>query len=349
MYSCSTLLKTWTENNPNVNPFSNCRNIAALGGADIFWAEFMYRYDNREIYDTDRFVSAVERCFLINEYKYSTMLASLNLAYNPLNNYLVSKTGDEKKTLNLSKGKTGTETKSPDVTITTTPNLTTTETATPTLKTRETTTPNITQDSTFTPTTEDTTVETPRVKTKTTETPRVSTTTTTKPADYTEDLSKTTFDNTVTQKPVQTVTRIYDSTGKEVVTTDVPTGTNETTVEPIEGTNTTKLSHTGNDNTITKTTGTNEKITEYISGNTTTQTTQNGTETKRQTGTEQMQYNTIVSDTGTDTLSYVNRQDSGYMYRNPQDAVKDEREIAAFSLIDVILKDVEQATLISVY
>ena len=105
----------------------------------------------------------------------------------------------------------------------------------------------------------------------------------------------------------------------------------------------------GGKETETVTTGTNEKITEYLSGNTQTIKSQSGTDTVRKTGTETTQYNTTVSDTGTDTLSFNGRRDSGYMYRNPQDVIEDERKVAKFSLIDVILIDVEQVTLISVF
>ena len=333
MYCENILLKDWVVENPTTNPFTNCRNVTQLGGSDVLWAEFQYRYKNEEIYSPDDFVAAVERCFIQNEYKYTKMLASMGIIYNPLNNYLVNKEGSEVKTLNLSKGKTGTETVTPNLTTTSTPHVTTTTTETPTLKIKETQTP----------------VETPTVKTKTTETPRVEKTITTTPADYTDSTSKTTFDNTQDLKAVQSVSRVYDAQHPET-TTEVPTsGTNETTNEVVSGNTRTVTSHTGDDETETVTTGTNEKVTEYLSGNTQTIKSQTGSDTVTKTGTESTQYNTTVSDTGTDTLSFNARKDSGYMYRNPQDVVEDERKIANFSLIDVIMIDVEAVTLISVY
>ena len=41
--------------------------------------------------------------------------------------------------------------------------------------------------------------------------------------------------------------------------------------------------------------------------------------------------------------------DKGFMYRNPQDAIEDERKIADFAIINVILEDVERYTLLSIY
>lgn len=349
MFYDSITLNDWVETYPSLNPFTGCRNVELLGGSDLMWEEFKYRYGERELYDQSRFALEVSRVFLINEYKFTTMLRSLNIEYSPLDNYLVEKIGAEQNNINTSKNKTGTETTTPNLTTTKTPTVTTTTTVTPTLKTKETTTPDLTEDKTFTPTTEDTSVETPTVKTKTTETPRVSKTTTTRPADYTDNLSKTTFDDTTNLKAVQSTSRIYDDNNPETVTESTPNGTNESISEVVSGNTTTKLSHTGNDKTVTKNTGTSTKVTEYLSGNNTTQVSHSGTETDHKTGTEQTTFNTSVADTGTETLTFVGRKDKGYMYRNPQDAIRDEREIAAFSLIDVILKDVEQATLLSVY
>ena len=349
MFYDSITLNDWAETYPTLNPFSGCYNVEALGGSELMWEEFKYRYGERELYDQSKFASEVSRVFLINKYKFSTMLASLNLEYNPLDNYLVEKLGSEQNSINTSKNKTGTETLTPDLTMTKTPSVTTTTTVTPSVKTKETTTPDLTEDKTFTPTTQDTSIETPTVKTRTTETPRVSKTITTKPADYTDSLSKTTFDDTTNLKAVESTSRVFDSNNPETVTESTPNGTNEKTNEVVSGNTTTTLSHTGNDKTVTKNTGTSTKITEYLSGSNTTQVSHSGTETDRKTGTEQTTFNTSVADTGSETLSFLNRKDKGYMYRNPQDAIRDEREIAAFSLIDVILKDVEQATLLSVY
>lgn len=348
-FSCETmLLKEWVLINPDVNPFSTCYNIENLGGAELYWEEFKYRYKQREIFDPDEFVNAIKRCFVYNSYKYEKLYETTQVEYNMLHNYLVEKVGQEQNTLNLSKQKTGTDTVTPNITITETPAVTTTKTETPTTSLQETTTPNLTEATTKTPRVETTTTETPRVKVRETETPRVSTTTTTSPANYTDAMSKTTFDSD-TFNPVQTTTRTYDANHPETVITTPTDGTNIKLTEPTEGTNTTVVSQNGTETTNTTKTGSQTKTSTYTSGNVQTITSQTGNNTERKTGTESTQYNTNVSDTGTETLAYLNRKDQGYMYRPPQDAIEDERKVAIFSLLDIILSDIEQATLISIY
>lgn len=350
MYSTDDLitLKEWALRNPQTNPFSNCLNIGELGGADLYWDEFKYRYKQRKIFDTDEFISAIERCFRYNQYKYNKLYQTTLLAYNTLYNYMVKKSGQEENTLNLNKQKTGTDTVTPNITITETPAEKITKTETPTIKTKETTTPNVTEATTRTPNTTKTAVETPRAKITEIETPRVSTTTTTNPADYTDSLYKTTFDST-TERPVQQTTRAYDALHPETVTTTPTAGENTKTTEGVSGTNTTETKETGTETTNKNTTGTNTKNFEYVSGNTTTETSHSGTNKEVKTGTEQTTYGSNVKDTGTETLEYKNRVDEGYMYRPPQDAIEDERKIAMFTLLDIIFSDVEQATLLSIY
>ena len=67
------------------------------------------------------------------------------------------------------------------------------------------------------------------------------------------------------------------------------------------------------------------------------------------TGSDTTRYGKQKDTDGTETLSFNNRVDSGYMYREPQNAIKDEREIAVFTILDTILSDVERATLLSIY
>lgn len=346
-YTSELTLKEWSDANPTTNPFVGCINITALGGADLYWDEFKYRYKYREIYEPDEFVSAVQRVFRYNEYKFSKLLASTNLEYDPLNNYMVLKTGSEKNTVNMSKSKTGTDTVTPDLTKTETPNTTRTETETPTVKTRETVTPNISSTVTRTPNLTKDTTETPRVKVQETETPGVSTSSTVVPADYTDNLSKSTYDDTQLY-PVSSNARVHDNQHPQTQTI-TPTGTNTKVTEPVNGTNKTEEKETGTETTTTTNNGTQTKNFEVVSGNNQTTTTQSGSVITKQTGTEKTQYGSNVNDSGTETLEYLNRTDKGYMYRNPQDVVEDERKIALFSLLDVILADVEQATLISVY
>lgn len=341
-------LYTWEQENPNVNPFEGCTNIDNLGGAEFLWTEFLYRYGNKEVFDPEKFPYALKRVFVINQYKFAKMLASLSLQYNPLDNYRVEKTGSENRSLNNTRNKTGTETEAPLTTSTETYNLSTNEVMTPTTKMLETEVPNQTTTETFTPTTEDTTVREPDITSTTTDTPGVKTKTTTKPADYTDEQSKTTYDSQ-TYSAVAKNTRQYSQTYPEETTVEyIGNGENVSEVNQT-GTETTTLSHTGHDTTVSEVHGTNEKTTEYKSGNVTTNTGKTGTVATAKTGTDTLTFNTTVADAGSNNLSFVNRKDSGFMYRNPQDAIKDERLIANFSLIDVILTDCEQATLVSVY
>lgn len=335
-------LKEWAEANPTINPFTNCLNVATYGGADLLYSEFLYRYRQREIFDEDNFVFAVKRVFVINEYKYQRLYQTTTLSYNPLNNYRVEKSGSEVNTLGTSRTDSGTSTrtpniterKTPDVTETTTPNLSQTETFTPTIKSKEVITPTVKTRETITPT----------VKTKETESPGVSTTTTSTPETYTDTTSRSTYDD-LAFKAVEQKSHVGSAGGTSVVT---PTGTNEKTTEIISG-------NTQTDTEVLS--GNTEKVTETLSGNNQTTTTKSGTssvrttgtDTKTTTGTESMTTGLTRTNSGSDTLSFNNRVDEGYMYREPQNAIKDEREIADFALINIILSDVEAMTLLSIY
>lgn len=397
----------WSRTHPSENPFVGCRNIEPLGGAQIYWDEFLYRYGCREIFKVDEFVNAIKRNFVYNEYKYEKLLATTALEYNPLNNYLITKAGSEINTLNKEKTKTGTDTTTPNLTTTETPRVVTTEVETPTIKTRETETPNLTENITKTPNTTKTTtetpgvktretvtpnvteastrtpntvtntIETPRVRTEETETPNTVKTTVTTPTDYSDSTSKTTYDNTLSTKLVSVVERDFDSdetaeetlTGSVTKVSEFTAGTNSTQVsntgtetnnktttgstitdkEVISGSNSTSERLSGTETEGKTKTGTNTTNFEYVSGNTTTETSQNGTNTITKTGQQEVEYDTSETDAGTEELSFLNRTDSGYMYRPPQDAIEDERKIAIFSILDIVLSDVERATLISVY
>ena len=164
-WRCVTL-NEWAEEHPTTNPFSECENISNLGGADLYYEELCYRYGERTLYNPDRFVKAIERLFDYNKYKYQRLLETTLLEYDVFNNYTIEKLGSESHALSNSRGKTGTDTRTLNLSklrtdnlsesITQTPGVSTTVTNTPTVKTRE----------TMTPTVKEQTVETPTIKTK---------------------------------------------------------------------------------------------------------------------------------------------------------------------------------------
>lgn len=340
-------LKEWKTENPNVNPFSGCHNITALGGADLYWEEFAYRYGDREIFNVDNFVRAVERVFLYNKYKYERLLATTIASYDMFTNYKVVKEGTETTTYNTTDAHTGTDTIIPNLQnqrtdnltegTTSTPGVSETITETPTLKTKETVTPTVKSKETVTPT----------VKTRETEVKGTTTTTTVTPEGYTDEISRTTFDS-ATFNPVE---KKVHTAGVNGTTTVTPSGSGDTKTTEVLSGDTQKVNEIVSGNTITEyeaVSGNTQTVKTKI-GSDTTSKTNTGTSTLSKTGTETTQYNSNKNKTGTESLGFSGRIDSGYMYREPQNAIKDEREIALFAVLDDVLSDVERATLLSIY
>lgn len=319
-------LNDWALENPTVNPFTDCLNITTYGGAKLFYDEFLYRYGEREIFKPTQFVSAVERIFTLNSYKYTRLYQTTVLPYDIFTNYKVQKSGSETNTINMQKTGTGQSTRTPTLTETTTPNLSQTETFTPTIKSRETTTPTLKTKETVTPT----------VKSQETDAIGVSTTTTSTPDSYTELTSRTTYDD-ANYKPVESMSHTGVAGGTSTTT---PSGSNVKTTEVLSG-NTITENEVVSGNTI--------KETETLSGNNTTLRTSTGTTQKSMSGTDTTQSSNSDTNTGTEVLSFTDRIDEGYMYREPQNAIRDERDIAMFAMLDTILTDVERATLLSIY
>ena len=347
MMNKNILLGEWAENHPDINPFSGCRNIENLGGAELYWDEFLYRYSEREIFKPANFVAAIQRVFNYNYYKYKSLLATTVATYNMFDNYKVTKEGTETTTFNTTDAHSGSDTRTPTITKTRTDNLSENKTLTPRVEETTTETPTVKTKETFTPTVKTKETVTPTVKTKETDVKGTTMTTTVTPESYTDEHSRTTYDSQVyapTEKKVHTA-------GASGSTTVTPSGTGDTkTTEVLSG------------NTLTENevvSGNNETVKEVLSGNTTTvksktgtdsvAITNTGTSAVAETGTEQMAYNSSKIKTGTEALGFTNRTDSGYMYREPQNAIKDERDIAMFTLIDPILSDIERATLLSIY
>lgn len=299
-------LKEWKTEHPTINPFTNCLNVDDYGGDDLLYSEFCYRYGERELFKPDELVEAIHRIFYINEYKYERLYDTTIQQYDMFNNYKVEKKGSEGHNLSSTKTSTGSDNRTPNITETTTPNLSQNETYTPTLKTRETVTPT--------------------VKSKETDTMGVTTTTTSTPESYTDITAKTTYDDVEHFKDAEKITHTGLAGGTSTTT---PSGNNTKITEVMSG------------NTITDR--------ETVSGNALTVTTKSGTETKTTTGTDNIAHTDNTTNTGSDILSFTNRVDEGHMYREPQNAIKDERDIAKFAIINEILSDVEQITLLSIY
>lgn len=339
-------LNKWAEDNPDVNPFENCAQISQLGGADLYWQELLYRYGERTVYNPDRFVGALERLFEYNRYKYKRLLDTTTAVYPVFDNYKLAKSGTETTTHNTSKAKTGTDTHTLNLSDARTDNLNENVTETPRVETTETNTPNVKTKETVTPTVKEIETVKPTVKTKETSTPGVSTTTSITPESYVDETSRTTFDS-LNYNAVQKTSHTASTAGSTTVTptghdekiTEVVSGDTETTREQKSGTIVTELERiSGEDTKVTSKTGTD-----------TTVKTNTGTQTTLKTGTDTMGYNSTDTHTGTDSLGFSDRTDSGYMYREPQNAIKDERSVAYFAILNVILEDVERVTLLSVY
>ena len=136
---------------------------------------------------------------------------------------------------------------------------------------------------------------------------------------------------------VNTTTKSYDDNTVVTVKYEDPNNKFDTTTTEVEGTIETDSSKSGANTTTTTNTG----------GETTTVSGTNSTTTG---GTTQTTYNNYKkSEEGFEELSFNDRVDEGYMYRPPQDAIEDEIKLARFNLLTIILKDVRDRVLISVY
>lgn len=349
------VLKEWKAENPNVNPFSGCQNIVALGGADLYWEEFSYRYGDREIFNVDNFVRAVERVFLYNRYKYARLLETTTATYNMFDNYKVEKSGSE-----ATSGSSNTENGGRDTFING-KTVTETDTRVREIETShgaksETTTLAPVKE-TVTPQTTEITDFTPRVKTQETTKKGQTVTVETTPSDYVDTLSRTTYDSTNFTGVSKTAHNVDNA--EKVETSFDPSGSDTVTTEYLkdgstELKNTTKTSYEQGSKieTVTELTGEspqNVVSTAYDAPDKTTEQIKNGKLIRANSGTDTQTFGKTVDQTTSETLTFNNRIDSGYMYREPQNAIKDEREIAYFAVLNEVLSDVERATLLSIY
>lgn len=344
-------LKKWKSEHPTTNPFANCLNVSSYGGADLLYSEFTYRYGNREIFDEDEFINAVERVFVYNQYKYERLLATTTQVYDMFTNYKINKVGSEQTSYALTNADSGTDTFKKGSTSTTTDTTRIETTKTPRVETTTQETPAAKIKETVTPQTEEVTEFEKGITMAEESEKGITTTTTRTPESYTDTVSRTTYDDTVNFNNVQQTSHIGSaggtetvtpSSGKDIVTTK-PVGNGkdtttksyaqgskvETVVELLDNThNTTVVSKTGVDTDVEA---------------------HSGTKSTAGSGQDETIYGKSTSKSGTETLLFNNRTDSGYMYREPQNAIKDERSIAYFAILNDILSDVERATLLSIY
>lgn len=345
MWQCKSLRK-WAEENPDVNPFAECYNIENLGGAEMYWEELQYRYDERTLYNPVRFVKTLERLFDYNKYKYQRLLATTTAQYDMFENYKLQKAGTETTTFNTSKSKTGTDTRTLNISDLRTDNLSESRTDTPRVEKTETTTPTLKTKETVTPTVKEIETVVPTVKTKETSTPGVSTTTSVTPEGYTDEISRTTYDSAAYNAVEKTV----HSAGLSGSTTVTPSGIDTKTTEVLSGnTETTREQKSGNVITENEVISGNTTVVTSTTGQDTSSKTNTGTQTNAKTGTDTMGYNSSDAHTGTEALGFSDRVDSGHMYREPQNAIDDERRIAMFAILNIIMADVEAVALLSVY
>lgn len=169
---------------------------------------FYYRYfDKWTIFDNAEIQDIVNQLFIENTYKYNTLIGTLNLEYNPIENYNMTETGTDERTPNITRSHTNSdtmtnggtikvetmETETPDTTITTN-NPEVVQTVAPSADFTETTTHQTTTYETdaFTDSTKD-------IKTQTgnsTTTTGANTLTTTQSGSTTAESSSTTTDTT---------------------------------------------------------------------------------------------------------------------------------------------------------
>lgn len=344
-------LNKWADDHPNVNPFENCAQIDSLGGADLYWQELLYRYGERTLYNPDRFILALKRLFEYNRYKYKRLLDTTTAVYPVFDNYKLSKAGSEKTTYDVSDTNSGTDIFKKGSKSTLTDGITITTTKTPRVETTTSETPGAKIKETVTPQTEEKTEFQKGITTKEETERGISTTVTRTPESYTDTISKTTYDDTVNFYNVQQNSRVGAVGGEEV--TRPSEGKDTVTVSPVgNGKDTTTVSYVNGskiETTVELVGDTKNTTVVSKTGIDTDQEVHTGTKSTEGSGQDETVHGKKTTKDGSETLSFTDRADTGYMYREPQNAIKDERSIAYFAILNVILEDVERVTLLSVY
>lgn len=309
------------------NVFANVQNIANFGGSEFLWNELLYRYGSFLVYSPVTAKSAVERMFIINAWKYRTLLGT-EIDVDPLTDFDITteKTGNKRDTT------TG------NSTLVKSGGITETASDTKTLDTSVEFSENVEHEknTTVTENGENTLTLNTNVTGEETKTNNLTKTETEINNNYTDTTNRSDYvSEDLTLKPVysETLTHRQDSENPLTRTT-LDTGTVKTDSETIntgtESTDTTKtVKNTGTDtdtkNSTTANTGT--ESTDFEKSVTYNNITDTGTESKNNNG----EYSESISNVGYKS--------------NPFELLDKARLTAMFSVIDVILKDTKDLIL----
>lgn len=320
-------LKTLAQNQRITNVFANVPNITNYGGSEFLWNELLYRYGTFLVYSPENAKSAVERMFVINSWKYRTLLGT-EIDVDPLTDYDITteKTGTKKDTL------TGNNTLVKSGGISETANNT------KTLDTSVEISENIEHEknTTVTENGENTLTLNTNVTGEETKTNNLTKTETEANNNYTDTTNRSDYvSEDLSLKPVysETLTHVQDSE-TPLTRTTLDTGTVKTDTETIntgtESTDITKtVKNTGADTDTKNGTTTNTGTESTESDKTTTY--NNLTDTETESKNNNGEYSESVSNVGYKT--------------NPFELLDKARLTAMFSVIDVILKDTKELIL----
>ena len=345
---------------------------------DKFVSPLVFRLLENNVLSSEMVVTLANVIFSMFSKNWDSLYNTYLLQYNPIQNYNMVEvmTNDRKvtsygktetRTDNLTHGKTGTETDTPNVTETRTDNLTHGKTGT------ETDTPNVTETRTDNLTHGKTGTET--------DTPNV---TETRTDNLTHGKTGTETDTpnvTETQTPNLSTNKdlgVYGFNSSD----DVPSN-----VEQIASTGTNTLTRTGTDQKTynlsetdtgtqsTQKTGTDQKTYNLSETDTGTQSTQRtgtdqktynlsetdtGTQSTQRTGTDQKTYNLSETDTGTqqnvnsgsdtETRNYTLTREGNIGVTTSQQMIQSERELWLWNFIyNVVFPDVDKILTINIY
>lgn len=322
-----TTLRTLAQNQRITNVFADVPNITNYGGSEFLWSELLFRYGSFLVYSPETAKSAVERMFIINRWKYRTLLGT-EIDIDPLTDFDITteKTGTKKDTL------TGNNT------LVKSGGITETASDTKTLDTSVEISENIEHEKNtiVSENGENTLTLNTNVTGEETKSNNLTKTETEINNNYTDTTNRSDYVSVdLTLKPVysETLTHRQDSENPLTHTT-LDTGTVKTDTETIntgtESTETTKtVKNTGTDtdtkNSTTANTGT--ESTDFNKSVTYNNITDTETESKNNNG----EYSESVSQVGYKS--------------NPFGLLDKARLTAMFSVIDVILKDTKELIL----
>lgn len=326
MFQNLPTLKNLTNQQRITNVFADVPNNANYGGSEFLWNELLYRYGNFLVYSPDTAKSAVERMFIINAWKYRTLLGT-EIDVDPLTDYDIttSKNGTKNNTLTGEK----TSIKNGDIseTVSDTLTLNTSVNDTGSLQKQKNTT--VTETSGSTLTLDTTTAET---------------------GTKTNNLKKTESTENDSYTDVKNVSvNVYDDLSLKPERSETLTHTQAETPKTVETVDTGTVQDTGE----TKRTGTETTDGSKTTSNTGTDT-DTSNNTRRTTGTESTDRTKTTSYNDFETADTYKDTDNGTFSENlstigyksnPFELLDKARLTALFSVIDVILKDTKNLIL----